>query len=139
MGKTFRSICTELYGPLQPEQEPSALGMWFDSVCDVPIEELEIEDLCRAVRQDICISHLLPIAISELDKDVLVGFMIDAELLSGVRGLPLKYWRIDPLLAQKMLAILIREKELIASDPDAVGFSGVLEANLRAVLLEVGA
>ncbi|MGY2235670.1 contact-dependent growth inhibition system immunity protein [Pseudomonas gingeri] len=47
----------------ESEQEPSALGLWFDSVRDVPIEEFENGDLCRAVRQDICTSELLPIAV----------------------------------------------------------------------------
>ncbi|WP_408634278.1 hypothetical protein [Pseudomonas asplenii] len=89
------------------------------------------------MRQDICTSELLPIAVSELDKDVLIGFMNDAELLSGVCRLPLRYWKDNSLLAQKMLAILKRDEGLIAADSDAVGFSKALENNLCAVLLRL--
>ncbi|MGY2168260.1 contact-dependent growth inhibition system immunity protein [Pseudomonas gingeri] len=140
MKKTFRSIITNLYGDFksEPEQEPSALGLWFDSVCDVPIKELEIEDLCRAIRQEICVPEILPIAVAELDRDMLVGFMADAELLSGVCRLPSTYWANNLLLGQKMLLLMNRDKELIASDSDAIGFSKTLQDTLHKVLCEAG-
>ncbi|CRM47042.1 hypothetical protein [Pseudomonas sp. 58 R 12] len=79
-------------------------------------------------------SELLPIVVRELDKEVLVGFLDDAELLKGTSKLSEAVWAKNLLLTQKMLNILRRDKELIAVEPRAVEYAQALERKLLAAL-----
>ncbi|WP_455885227.1 contact-dependent growth inhibition system immunity protein [Pseudomonas spelaei] len=136
MKKTFRQI-DESNGfkwEVEPDPDESALESWHRSILDTPITELDIGDLCRSARQDMYTSELLPIVVRELDKEVLVGFLDDAELLKGISKLSEAVWAKNLLLTQKMLNILRRDKELIAVEPRAVEYAQALERKLLAAL-----
>ena len=136
MKKTFRQI-DESNGfkwEVEPDSDESALESWHRSNLDTPINELEIGDLCRSVRQDMYTSELLPIVVRELDKEVLVGFLDDAELLKGTSKLSEAVWAKNLLLTQKMLNILRRDKELIAAEPRAVEYVEYAQALERKLL-----
>ncbi|XBS71689.1 contact-dependent growth inhibition system immunity protein [Acerihabitans sp. KWT182] len=47
---TFRKLSGDVNKKLEAG-ERSSLERWFDSVVDVPIEDLAVEDICRAIRQ----------------------------------------------------------------------------------------
>ena len=82
-------------------------------------------------------SELLPVVVRELDKEVLVGFLDDAELLKGTSRLSEAVWAKNLLLTQKMLNVLRRDKELIAAEPRAVEYveyALALERKLLAAL-----
>lgn len=124
MKKTFREI-DERKGfkwEVEPDPDESSLALWHRSILDAQITDLDIGDLCRAVRQDMYTSELLPVVVRELDKDVLAGFLDDAELLKGTSKLSEAVWAKHLLLTQKMLNILRRDKELIAAQPRVVEY-----------------
>lgn len=62
----------------------SSLEQWFDRVIDIPIDELTIGDLCRAIRQDICVKELMPIVFNFLNEDPLAGKNYDGELITAL-------------------------------------------------------
>ncbi|WP_146039811.1 MULTISPECIES: contact-dependent growth inhibition system immunity protein [unclassified Pseudomonas] len=134
MKKTFRSIAAGLNSTWQPEADPSSLTRWYLSVCDIPIAGLQVEDLCRAVRQELFLSELLPFVVDVLDKDLLSGFIDDGELLAAVTRLSSSYWSNDVLLAQKMRSILVKNGDSLVNEPDAVKSASILESKLISVM-----
>lgn len=73
--------------------QQSPLELWFEHVIDIPIEKLTVEDLCRAIRQDLCIDQLMPRVLNILTEDPLAGEYYDGELiaaLSTINGSVLK-------------------------------------------------
>ncbi|KAF2410983.1 contact-dependent growth inhibition system immunity protein [Pseudomonas antarctica] len=136
MRKTFREI-DEGKGfkwEVEPDPDESALESWHRSILDTQITDLDIGDLCRAVRQDLYTPELLPVVVRELDKEVLVGFLDEAELLKGTSKLSEAIWAKNLLLTQKVLNILRRDKELIAAEPRAVEYVEYAQALERKLL-----
>ena len=131
MKKTFREIDKSKGVEWELGPDPSSLELWHMSILDTPTTELEIGDLCRAVRQEMYISELLPVVVSELDKEVLVGYWDDAELLKLTSELSGSVWGQCLVLAKKMLDILRRDRELIADDSCAVTYAMELEHKLQ--------
>ncbi|CAI1016231.1 contact-dependent growth inhibition system immunity protein [Serratia liquefaciens] len=89
---TFRKLIGNINITKEPGQQ-SPLELWFDRVIDIPIEELAVEDLCRAIRQDLCVDQLMPRVLDVLTEDPLAGEYYDGELiaaLSTIRGDDLK-------------------------------------------------
>ncbi|CAI8909304.1 YopR family type III secretion system gatekeeper subunit [Pseudomonas chlororaphis] len=136
MKKTFRSIAAAMGSKWEPEREPSSLTQWYLSALDIPIEELGLEDLCRALRQDLFSLELLPIAVDVLSKDLLSGFFDDGELLALINDLPLIYWSDNELLAQKLLSVLVNGEYLLSEEPETLLVAKGLEVKLREVLIE---
>ncbi|QPG29070.1 hypothetical protein D9O29_01730 [Pantoea vagans] len=64
--------------------QKSPLELWFEGVIDTPIEELTVEDLCRAIRQEICIAQLMPRVLAILKNDPLAGEYYDGELIAAI-------------------------------------------------------
>lgn len=138
MKKTFREIDKSKGFEWELGPDPSSLELWHMSILDTPTTELEIGDLCRAVRQEMYISELLPVVVSELDKEVLVGYWDDAELLKLTSELSGSVWGQCLVLAKKMLDILRRDRELIAEDSCAVTYAMELEHKLLVALGDQG-
>ncbi|MEI7003440.1 contact-dependent growth inhibition system immunity protein [Pectobacterium parmentieri] len=67
----------------EPHQQ-SSLELWFDRVLDVPIEKLTVEDLCRAIRQELFIEQLIPRVLDVLNEDPLAGEYYDGELIAAL-------------------------------------------------------
>jgi len=65
----------------------SSLEIWFKSVMDVPLEKLELGDLCRALRQRVCVEQLMPLVLDILDEDPLAGEIYDGELIVALATL----------------------------------------------------
>lgn len=72
--------------------------------------------------------------VSELDKDVLVGYWDDAELLKLTSELSGSVWGQYAVRAEKMLDILSRNKEVLAEDLSAVAYATELEHKLLVAL-----
>ncbi|WGT27061.1 contact-dependent growth inhibition system immunity protein [Pseudomonas marginalis] len=134
MKKTFRSIDESKGLIWQVEPNLSTLELWHMSILDKQITDLEIGDLCRAVRQNLYTAELLPVVVSELDKDVLTGFLDDAELLKATSELSGRVWEHDLVQARKMLSILQRDEKLIAEEPPAVEWARILVEKLKAAV-----
>lgn len=80
---TFRILIGNINKSNDISQE-SSLEEWFERILDMPIEDLEVEDVCRAIRQKICIDQLLPKILTILKEDPLAGEFYDGELISSL-------------------------------------------------------
>ncbi|EOC1568245.1 hypothetical protein ACI1AR_003670 [Cronobacter dublinensis] len=65
----------------------SPLEQWFESMLDVPFDEFTLEELCRSVRQKLCISYLLPKVLDVLKEDPMAGENYDGELIAAIASL----------------------------------------------------
>jgi len=89
---TFRKLIGNINVTKEPDQQ-SPLELWFERIIDVPIEELPVEDLCRAIRQELFIDQLMPRVLAVLTEEPLAGEYYDGELiaaLSTIKGNDLK-------------------------------------------------
>lgn len=68
----------------KPVDQQSPLETWFESVIDIPIEELSVKDLCRAIRQKLCVDQLMPRILNVLTEDPLAGEYYDGELIAAL-------------------------------------------------------
>lgn len=80
---TFRKLTGNINVNMEPNQQ-SSLEQWFEHVIDIPIDELTVEDLCRAIRQRLCIDQLMTRALKVLSEDPLAGEYYDGELISAL-------------------------------------------------------
>ena len=78
----------------EPEKNPSSLSDWYTSVRDLSLDELDVGDVCRCIRQDVFVSDVLPFAISMLHEDVLAGDFYDGELVTAPARLGERFWRL---------------------------------------------
>jgi hypothetical protein len=134
MKKTFRSIASGQKSSWQPEAHPSSLTQWYLSVYDVPIEDFGAEDLCRAVRQELFIADLLPVAVFALEEDLFFGYMDDGELLKALSKLPVCYWEGDIFSAKKLLSILAEGKWRLTAERDVIESANALMGILFGVV-----
>ncbi|MCL6326972.1 contact-dependent growth inhibition system immunity protein [Pectobacterium polaris] len=90
---TFRKLVGNINMTKEPHQQ-SSLDLWFERVIDIPLENLAVEDLCRAIRQELFIEQLIPRVLEVLNEDPLAGEYYDGELiaaLSMIKGNELTY------------------------------------------------
>ena len=80
---TFRNLIGNI-NKINELNQHFPLEAWFESVLDVPIEDLEVEDICRAIRQKICIDQLLPKILTVLTEDPFTGKFYDGELIAAL-------------------------------------------------------
>lgn len=80
---TFRKLVGNINATKEASQQ-SSLELWFDRVIDIPIEKLAVEDLCRAIRQDLCVDQLMPRILDVLTEDPLAGEYYDGELIAAI-------------------------------------------------------
>lgn len=80
---TFRKLIGNINVTKEPSQQ-SSLEQWFERVIDIPINELTVEDLCRAIRQELCIAQLMPRVLEVLADDPLAGEYYDGELIAAL-------------------------------------------------------
>ena len=90
----------------EPIEGMSALEKWYKSIRDVPIDGLELDDVCVAVRQKLFLQFVLPVALRYLQNDPLSGELYDGELAKAVAGLPSRYWPSEPGLKDEAKRIL---------------------------------
>lgn len=83
---TFRALLLINNSNYEPNSH-SSLDEWFSSILDVPIDELEVGDVARAIRQDIFLAEILPKAEIILRKDPLAGEDYDGQLISSIASL----------------------------------------------------
>jgi len=68
------------------------LPAWYRSVREVPIDKLSIEDIAKALRQQIHPEHVVPRALQILQTDPLAGEMYDGELFASLNGVTPDHW-----------------------------------------------
>lgn len=100
---TFRKLIGNINVTKEPDQQ-SPLELWFERIIDVPIEELTVEDLCRAIRQKLCIDQLMPRVLEVLTEEPLAGEYYDGELITALSTI-----KAEDLRGQKNTFIQIRQ------------------------------
>lgn len=65
----------------------SSLDEWFSSIVDVPLDELDVGDIARAIRQDLFLVHILPRAESIFKGNPLAGYNYGGQLISSITSL----------------------------------------------------
>jgi hypothetical protein len=92
----------------EPTGRESALDSWYNSVRTKPIIDFSIDDLCRACRQELYLEHVVPVALSAIEKDITAGYQYDGELASVLMRIPAEFWNSQIKLA-KSVAKSLRE------------------------------
>ncbi|HGG9108903.1 contact-dependent growth inhibition system immunity protein [Enterobacter cloacae] len=100
---TFRKLIGNINVTKEPDQQ-SPLELWFERIIDVPIEELTVEDLCRAIRQKLCIDLLMPRVLEVLTEEPLAGEYYDGELITALSTI-----KAEDLRGQKNTFTQIRQ------------------------------
>ena len=80
---TFRKLIGKL-DVAKAHNQQSSLEQWFERVIDIPLDELSVEDLCRAIRQDLYIDHLMPRVLEVMKDDPLAGDYYEGELIAAL-------------------------------------------------------
>jgi len=89
---TFRAIEKQL-GVGQEDRSPTeSLEIWYESVRDRRISDFDIEDVCRACRQELYAEYVVPVAIERLQANPLAGEKYDGELLVALNSIPRDFW-----------------------------------------------
>ncbi|MDP9781400.1 contact-dependent growth inhibition system immunity protein [Pseudomonas fluorescens] len=94
------------------ENNPSSLTEWYLSVRDTPLTQLGVGDVCRALRQNLFVSEVLPVAVVLLTNDVLAGERYDGELVAALASLNAECWQESPHARQKTICALAEVKNL---------------------------
>lgn len=102
---TFRNLMGNI-NKTQDADQQSPLEQWFERVIDIPLEELSVEDLCRAIRQEICIDQLMPRILEILTEDPLAGEYYDGELISALATVKMKHLKDHMDSFQKAKALV---------------------------------
>ncbi|HFK5794497.1 contact-dependent growth inhibition system immunity protein [Enterobacter asburiae] len=100
---TFRKLIGNINVTKEPDQQ-SSLELWFERIIDVPIEELTVEELCRAIRQKLCIDQLMPRVLEVLTEEPLAGEYYDGELITALSTI-----KAEDLRGQKNTFTQIRQ------------------------------
>ncbi|BAN95174.1 hypothetical protein E05_04080 [Plautia stali symbiont] len=100
---TFRKLIGNINLTKEKSQQ-SSLELWFECVIDIPLEELAVEDLCRAIRQELCVDQLMPRVLDVLTEDPLAGEYYDGELIAALSTI-----KREVLKEQKHIFIQIKQ------------------------------
>lgn len=96
----------------QTEDKVSSLNEWYLSVRDIHLSQLGVGDICRALRQDLFVSEVLPIAVTLLNDDVLIGGRYDGELIAALSSLNSRYWKENREAGSEVGCALVNAEKL---------------------------
>ncbi|MCS7062619.1 MAG: contact-dependent growth inhibition system immunity protein [Methylacidiphilales bacterium] len=94
------------------------LPAWYRAVRETPLEELGVEDICKACRQQIHLDHVVPLALRLLRSEPLAGEMYDGELLASLKSVPSDYWLTHAAEAAMLRSVCekVRNNDNIPND-----------------------
>ena len=72
----------------------------------MPLDELGIEDISKALRQNIHLEQVVPLALKRLQMEPLAGEMYDGELLASFKSVPADYWPKHPAERQSLNSVI---------------------------------
>lgn len=89
---TFRELETVGQSKSSTDLGGSSLGQWYLGVRDRPLHEMGIGDICRAIRQDVFVEAVMPLAEGYLAEDIWAGDLYDGELVAALASLRQDNW-----------------------------------------------
>lgn len=92
--------------PLPSAEEEFPLPAWYRAVRDTPLEQLTVEDISKACRQQIHLDHVVPRALHILQTQPLAGEMYDGEVLASLSAIPQEYWHSHVADAESLREIV---------------------------------
>ena len=106
--ETFAVLdCVKGIAPLPEKQgEEMPLPAWYRSVYHIPLDQLTVQDLSKAARQQIHPERIVPLVIERLQNEPLAGEMFDGELLASLRSIGADYWRSHRKDAASVRAVI---------------------------------
>lgn len=102
---TFEKLESERDHILVDEGGESPLEVWYVSVRTKPLCEFSQEDLCKACRQGLFPTAVVPVALEKLRNDPLTGEKYDGELICAILTIDKDYWSKHPSQAQEVASI----------------------------------
>jgi hypothetical protein len=93
--------------PLKTEDE-FPLPAWHRSVYNLPFCDFQVEDLCRACEQRMCLEEIVPFALRVLENDPLADGLYDGHVLVAVCEIPGSFWSSHPDLGGELLNVINR-------------------------------
>ena len=104
--------------PLPTTGEEFPMPAWYRAVRETPLEQLGVEDICKACRQQIHLEHVVPIALQLLQSEPLAGEMYDGELLASLKSAPPDHWPAHPAEAAVLKSVCegVRQNKSISDD-----------------------
>jgi len=130
---TFRELEKKYSVAWSPEDPMSSLSEWYLSVRDTDFDNLEVGDVCRALRQDLFIADLLTIATRFLSEDVLTGDRYDGELISALADIKADYWVVNVQAARDTIDALVRVSD-VTEDVDCLSDTSRLIKTIKAII-----
>ncbi|MHB2138636.1 contact-dependent growth inhibition system immunity protein [Pseudomonas monsensis] len=130
---TFREVEKKYSVAWSPEDPMSSLSEWYLSVRDTDFDNLEVGDVCRALRQDLFIADLLTIATRFLSEDVLTGDRYDGGLISALADIKADYWVVNVQAARDTIDALVRVSD-VTEDVDCLSDTSRLIKTIKAII-----
>ncbi|QXI02801.1 hypothetical protein HV782_012715 [Pseudomonas monsensis] len=130
---TFRELEKKYSVAWSPEDPMSSLSEWYLSVRDTDFDNLEVGDVCRALRQDLFIADLLTFATRFLSEDVLTGDRYDGELISALADIKADYWVVNVQAARDTIDALVRVSD-VTEDVDCLSDTSRLIKTIKAII-----
>jgi hypothetical protein len=98
---TFR----QLDGNVETRPPEWPLEIWYEKVRDIPLSEMEVEDLARACRQELYLEEIIPLCLEKLEEDPLAGELYDGEMVVALKGVGKEYWQQHPDKRKRFLEL----------------------------------
>jgi hypothetical protein len=110
-GKTLESLEKKVW-PALPADEQDWLIITCNKLRKKPLKEFLIEDLRTMIEQDIGLKYLIPIAIEELESNILVeGDCYPGDLLRCILTGDEKYWKEEKNNWERVCALFESKKD----------------------------
>jgi hypothetical protein len=100
------------------EDEEFPLPVWYRAVRDICLQELGVEDLAKANRQQIHPDYVIPITLRLLQSEPLAGEMYDGELIASLRSAPTGYWSVQTKDTAVLQTVICRAIKMETTDDD---------------------
>ena len=116
MQKSLESLEKNIWPSINYEEESYLVGT-CNKLRKIQLKDFEVEDLRVMIGQDIGLKFLLPLALEELNKDILVeGDYYPGDLLSTVLNSDKGFWKENPNYKNELIAIIENQSDRIKNE-----------------------
>jgi CDI immunity proteins len=99
-----------------PPQDSPRLVKICHNLRKTPINSLSIEDIRLLISQEISLDHIIPLAIRDLEKDMLAaGDFYPGDLLSALLEINKQWWLSNNVLREQFRELIKKKKNELQS------------------------